>query len=198
MNILILDNYDSFTYNLYHLVEEVMPRSYGLTVRRNDEISIQKVNEYDKIIISPGPGLPRDAGITCDLIASYSERKSILGVCLGHQAIAEVHGGGLKNLTDVLHGKSIKTMVISKTEPLFFGCPESFNTGRYHSWVVDPVSLPDVLTITAKDELNLVMAISHRTLDVRGLQFHPESVMTVTGRQILKNWVNFMPGNKPF
>jgi anthranilate synthase component II len=197
MDILILDNYDSFTYNLYHMVEDVMPRSYGLTVRRNDEISLQEVNQYDKIIISPGPGLPKDAGITCDLIATYAAKKSILGVCLGHQAIAEVFGGKLKNLKDVLHGKAIRTRVTDKNEPLFFGCPETFNTGRYHSWVVDPHSLPKELAITAKDELDLIMAISHKRLDVKGVQFHPESVMTEAGRQILKNWVCLTPDNKP-
>lgn len=197
MKILILDNYDSFTYNLYHMVEDVMPAGYRLFVKRNDEISLQEADQYDKIIISPGPGLPRDAGITCDLIASYAAKKSLLGVCLGHQAIAEVYGGQLMNLENVLHGKAIKTMITNKKEPLFFGCPDVFDTGRYHSWVVDPVSLPSELTITATDELNLIMAISHKTLDVKGVQFHPESVMTGAGRQILKNWVNLTPGSKP-
>ena len=197
MDILILDNYDSFTYNLYHMIEDVMPAGYGLWVRRNDEISLQEVNQYDKIIISPGPGLPKDAGITCDLIAAYAEKKSILGVCLGHQAIAEVYGSKLMNLENVLHGKAIKTMVTNKNEPLFFGCPDAFETGRYHSWVVDPDSLPDELAITATDGLNLTMAISHKRLDVKGVQFHPESVMTEVGRQILKNWVHFTPGSTP-
>ncbi len=189
MKILILDNYDSFTYNLYHMVEDVMPSGYGLYVKRNDEISLKEVDQYDKIIISPGPGLPKDAGITCDLIATYAAKKSLLGVCLGHQAIAEVYGGKLINLASVLHGKAIKTMVTSKNEPLFFGCPATFDTGRYHSWVVDPGSLPDEINITATDELKLVMAVSHKNQDVKGLQFHPESVMTEVGRQILKNWV---------
>lgn len=197
MKILILDNYDSFTYNLYHMVEDVMPVGYRLCVKRNDEISLQEVDQYDKIIISPGPGLPKDAGITCDLIATYGANKSLLGVCLGHQAIAEVFGGKLTNLASVLHGKAIKTIITNKNEPLFFGCPATFDTGRYHSWVVDPVSLPSELTITATDELNLIMAISHKTLDVKGVQFHPESVMTGAGRQILKNWVNLTPGSKP-
>ncbi len=197
MNILILDNYDSFTYNLYHMVEDVMPAGYALQVRRNDEISLQEVNQYDKVIISPGPGLPNDAGVTCDLIETYATKKSILGVCLGHQAIAEVFGGKLINLENVLHGKAIRTMVTNKTEPLFFGCPDTFDTGRYHSWVVAPDSLPAELTITATDELNLIMAISHKNLDLKGVQFHPESVMTAVGRQILKNWVHFTPGSTP-
>ncbi len=174
-----------------------MPAGYSLQVRRNDEISLQEVNQYDKVIISPGPGLPKDAGITCDLIKTYATKKSILGVCLGHQAIAEVFGGKLINLENVLHGKAIKTMVDNKNEPLFFGCPDAFETGRYHSWVVDPDLLPAELTITATDELNLIMAISHNNLDVRGVQFHPESVMTALGRQILKNWVHFTPGSTP-
>lgn len=197
MNILILDNYDSFTYNLYHMVEDVMPAGYGLQVRRNDEISLQEVSQYDKVIISPGPGLPKDAGITCDLIETYATKKSILGVCLGHQAIAEVFGGKLINLENVLHGTAIKTMVDNKKEPLFFGCPDAFETGRYHSWVVDPDSLPSELVITATDELNLIMAISHKILDIKGVQFHPESVMTAVGRQMLRNWVHFTPGSTP-
>lgn len=197
MKILILDNYDSFTYNLYHLVEDVMPDGFGLSVRRNDEISIKDVEKYDKIIISPGPGLPKDAGITCDLIATYSRSKSILGVCLGHQAIAEVFGGKLINLKHVLHGKAINTMITVMNEPLFFGCSKVFETGRYHSWAVDKATLPGNLRITATDELGLIMALSHENLDVKGVQFHPESVMTGCGKRILKNWTHFNPDNKP-
>ncbi len=197
MKILILDNYDSFTYNLFHLVEDVMPDGFGLSVRRNDEIAIKDVEKYDKIIISPGPGLPKDAGITCDLIATYSGSKSILGVCLGFQAMAEVFGGKLINLKNVLHGKAINTLITDKNEPLFFGCRDEFETGRYHSWVVDKDKLPAILNITASDELDLIMAFSHKNHDVKGVQFHPESVMTGCGKRILKNWTHFNPDNKP-
>lgn len=189
MHILIIDNYDSFTYNLYHIIEAVMPDSYRLTVRRNDQVSVGEAGKYDRFVISPGPGLPADAGISCELIRKYAGKKSILGICLGHQAIAEVFGGKLTNLDSVLHGKAIKTSVTQKNEPLFAGCPAHFETGRYHSWVVDPESLPAELVTTAVDSLGLVMAISHKNFDVKGVQFHPESVMTGTGRQILRNWV---------
>ncbi len=191
MHILIVDNYDSFTYNLYHIIEAVMPENCRLTVKRNDKISVREAGKYDRLVISPGPGLPADAGISCDLIRQYAGEKSILGICLGHQAIAEVFGGKLINLDSVLHGKAIKTSVTQPEEPLFAGCPEHFETGRYHSWAVDPDSLPPELVPTAMDSLGLIMAISHKNFDVRGVQFHPESVMTGTGRQILKNWVEF-------
>ncbi|MFP4064057.1 MAG: anthranilate synthase component II [Bacteroidales bacterium] len=189
MQILIIDNYDSFTYNLYHILEAVMPENHRLTVRRNDEVSIREAGKFDRFVVSPGPGLPSEAGISCELIRKYAGEKSILGICLGHQAIAEVYGGTLMNLDSVMHGKAISTVVTQKSEPLFAGCPANFETGRYHSWVVDPESLPPELITTAIDSLGLVMAISHKNHDVKGLQFHPESVMTSTGRQILKNWV---------
>ncbi len=193
MNILIVDNYDSFTYNLYHLVEAVMPANCSLSVYRNDQLSLDDADSFQKIIISPGPGLPKDAGITCELIQRYAPTKSILGVCLGHQAIAEVYGGRLLNLPEVLHGKAVKTMVTKPEEPLFLGCPTHFDTGRYHSWVVDPQFLPSELQVCAIDEQGLIMAIRHETYDVCGVQFHPESVMTPVGRKILKNWVTFNP-----
>lgn len=189
MDILIIDNYDSFTYNLHHLVEAVMPAGGRLSVIRNDNLSVAEAGSFDKLIISPGPGLPKDAGITCDLIRHYAAKKSILGVCLGHQAIAEVFGGKLRNLPEVLHGKAVSTMITDKGEPLFFHCPEQFDTGRYHSWVIDPDHLPPALQVTATDELGLIMAVSHRQYDIKGVQFHPESVMTQVGRQILRNWV---------
>ncbi len=198
MKILILDNYDSFTYNLYHMVEDVMPESFHLEVLRNDQISVNAAGVYDKIIISPGPGLPKDAGITCALIDRYAPYKSILGVCLGHQAIGEVFGAGLMNLEQVLHGKAIKTIITDKQEPLFFGCPDDFETGRYHSWVIDPNTVPGNLKVTAVDEHKLIMAISHLQYDVKGVQFHPESIMTQTGKLILKNWIRATPGNIPF
>jgi len=190
MHILIIDNYDSFTYNLYHLVEAVMRPECKLTVCRNDAINISDAARYDKIIVSPGPGLPKDAGISCEIIRRYAAEKSILGVCLGHQAIAEVFGGKLLNLPQVLHGKAINTIVTDKKEPLFFRCPEQFDTGRYHSWVIDPDTIPADLKVTAKDEMGLIMAVRHSEYDVKGVQFHPESVMTAVGRQILSNWIN--------
>lgn len=189
MNILIIDNYDSFTYNLYHMVESVMDPGQSLTVRRNDEISLRAMAAYDKIIISPGPGLPAEAGITMEAIARYASSKSILGVCLGHQAIGEVFGGRLLNLNEVLHGKAIQTLIQKTDEALFAGCPRRFPTGRYHSWVIDHEAFPSVLEITATDELGLIMGVSHKEYDVKGVQFHPESVMTPVGSQILQNWV---------
>lgn len=189
MNILIVDNYDSFTYNLYHLVEAIMPATFRLSVYRNDQLSLDDVDAFQKIIISPGPGLPRDAGITCGLIRRYAPTKSILGVCLGHQAIAEVFGGRLLNLPEVLHGKAVKTIVTKPEEPLFMDCPTHFDTGRYHSWVVDPQYLPTELQVCATDEKGLIMAIRHNKYDIRGVQFHPESIMTPVGTKMLKNWV---------
>ena len=197
MKILIIDNYDSFTYNLYHMVEAVMPDGFSLTVHRNDAISLGAVAAYDRIILSPGPGLPKDAGITREVIERYGHQKPILGVCLGHQAIGEVFGGKLLNLDRVLHGRAIKTRIVDKEEQLFWGCPDEFDTGRYHSWVIDPDSIPETLKVTAIDEQNLIMAIRHKTYNIRGVQFHPESIMTATGRQILSNWVRITPDNIP-
>ncbi len=197
MKILIIDNYDSFTYNLYHMVEAVLPPGSSLSVYRNDAIGLEQVAAYDGLIISPGPGLPGESGISCDVIGRYGASKPILGVCLGHQAIAEVYGGKLLNLPQVLHGKAISTEVTDPEEPLFFGCPALFETGRYHSWVVDPDSLPATLQVTAKDEFGLIMGIRHRHYPVRGVQFHPESVMTGVGKQILKNWVSLNTGRTP-
>lgn len=197
MKILIIDNYDSFTYNLYHMVEAEMPDGFSLTVYRNDAISIGAVAAYDRIILSPGPGLPKDAGITCAVIERYGHQKPILGVCLGHQAIGEVFGGKLLNLDRVLHGRAIKTRIVDNGEQLFRGCPYEFDTGRYHSWVIDPNSIPETLKVTAIDEQNLIMAIRHKTYNIRGVQFHPESIMTATGRQILSNWVRITPDSKP-
>ncbi len=189
MKILIIDNYDSFTYNLFHMVEAVMPAEWTLSVARNDEILLEEVNDYDKIIISPGPGLPKDAGISLELIQYFAGEKSILGVCLGHQAIAEAFGGKLKNLDRVLHGVSINTRVVKGKDYLFANCPETFETGRYHSWVADPQTLPESLEVIAMDEPGHIMAIRHKEFDIRGVQFHPESIMTPIGSKILENWV---------
>ncbi|MEE4178088.1 MAG: aminodeoxychorismate/anthranilate synthase component II [Bacteroides sp.] len=189
MKILILDNYDSFTYNLFHIVEDLLSDEDILEVYRNDQINLEDVDKYNKIIISPGPGLPEEAGITCDVIKSFAGTKSILGVCLGHQAIAEIFGGRLQNLDEVLHGVSIPTKVLKPDALLFRDCPELFNTGRYHSWVPDKKTFPQCLEITAIDPSGNIMGLQHKNLDVHGVQFHPESVMTPVGRKILRNWV---------
>jgi anthranilate synthase component 2 len=187
MKILVLDNYDSFTYNLVHLLKELTKGA--VDVFRNDEITLEEVNKYDKILISPGPGLPDQAGITKAMITQYAPSKSIFGVCLGCQAIAGAFGGSLINLDTVFHGVETKIIVLEREERLFENIPDTFTAGRYHSWVVNENKLPNVLKITANDEAGSVMALSHKTLDVRGVQFHPESVMTKYGRQIIQNWL---------
>ena len=199
MKILIIDNYDSFSHNLYHLVEAVIPHSWELVIHRNDSISLDAIAAYDKIIISPGPGLPADAGISCAAIARYAPDKSILGVCLGLQAICEVFGGRLNNLQQVLHGVAVPVQLVKPSDYLFRHCPSEFLGGRYHSWVADAASIPACLEVLATDPQGQVMALAHRHHDVRGVQFHPESVLTPPGRRIIKNWVlNSAPvQNKP-
>jgi len=186
LKVLILDNYDSFTYNLVHCVEQFCD---DLTVRRNDAIGVEEVTAYDAIILSPGPGLPKDAGIMPQLILRYAATKRILGVCLGHQAIGEAFGAKLKNLDKVLHGIAVPVQVVSVSEPLFQGLPSAFPTGRYHSWVIDKATVPDVLEVTATDAQGEVMAVRHRQFDVCGVQFHPESLLTPNGLQVVGNWV---------
>jgi anthranilate synthase component II len=188
MQILILDNYDSFTYNLVHLLEQ-FPGNY-LDIIRNDKITVEEVNKYDKILLSPGPGIPSEAGILLPLIKKYASSKSILGVCLGHQAIAEVFNGNLFNMDKVMHGVATETTVIDEDENLFKGIPRKFMTGRYHSWAVDKASLPDCFKITAVDGNQDIMAISHKQFDVKGVQFHPESILTENGKKIIENWLN--------
>jgi anthranilate synthase component 2 len=187
MKILVLDNYDSFTYNLVHILKEIS--SGSVDVFRNDQIKIEDISSYDKILISPGPGVPDQAGITKNLISHYSKSKSILGVCLGCQAIAEAFGGSLINLKKVYHGVETDIIVTDESEKLFTDIPASFTAGRYHSWVVNEIGLPPEIKITARDDEGLIMAISHTESDVRGVQFHPESVMTKYGKQILLNWL---------
>lgn len=185
--VLIIDNYDSFTYNLVHLVNEI---GLQCDVWRNDKFNIDDVNAYHRIILSPGPGIPSESGLLMEVIEKYSATKSIFGVCLGQQAIAEVFGGKLYNLGQPMHGIATPVKVIDREEKLFKGLPESFKVGRYHSWVVDEKAFPDCLEITAIDEAdNSIMALRHKTLDVRGVQFHPESVLTEYGREIMKNWL---------
>jgi anthranilate synthase component II len=188
MNILVFDNYDSFTYNLVHLVEKIIHGK--VTVVRNDEIPLEKVKAYDKIILSPGPGIPEEAGLLLPLIKEYAASKSIFGVCLGQQAIGEAFGAKLTNLTEVYHGIATNINVISREGRIFNGLPDQLEVGRYHSWVVDEKTLPSSLTITAKDENGFIMALQHQQYDVSGVQFHPESVLTPEGEKIMRNWLN--------
>ena len=187
MKILVLDNYDSFTYNLVHYLEDIT--GVRPDVYRNDEITVEASGQYDKILLSPGPGLPSEAGILCDLIKTYAAEKSILGVCLGLQAIGEVFGGELENLNNVFHGVATPVKVISKKEKLFEGLPETFAVGRYHSWVVSNNNLPDCFDKTAIDDDAQIMGLAHKVFDVRGVQFHPESIMTEYGMEIMRNWI---------
>lgn len=185
--ILVFDNYDSFTYNLVHLVEKILHRK--VDVYRNDQIPLEKVKEYDKVILSPGPGIPEEAGLLLPLIKEYASSRSILGVCLGHQAIGEAFGGKLINLSTVYHGVATNCQLQTASCKLFRGLPEEIEVGRYHSWIVDDKSLPKELEVTARDENNYIMALQHKTYDVQGVQFHPESVLTPKGEQILQNWL---------
>ncbi|MBN2633818.1 MAG: aminodeoxychorismate/anthranilate synthase component II [Bacteroidales bacterium] len=185
--ILIIDNYDSFTYNLVHQVTELT--GIRPDVFRNDDITLSRIDDYDKIILSPGPGIPSEAGICIDIIRQYAGKKKILGVCLGHQAIAEAFGAKLRNLDSVFHGLEKPVRVTDPSDYLFKGLPIVFNAGRYHSWVVEKEYLPDCLSITAVDDNDLIMAIRHREFDIRGVQFHPESIMTETGLRIMQNWI---------
>ena len=192
--ILVFDNYDSFTYNLVHLVEKLLRQR--VEVHRNDKLPLEKVKEYDKIILSPGPGIPEEAGLLLPLIKEYAASKSILGVCLGHQAIGEAFGGRLVNLSTVYHGVSTPVKILrpsgngeKRDNDLFEGLPNEMEVGRYHSWVVSEEGFPAELEVTARDEKNMIMALRHKTLDVQGVQFHPESVLTPQGEQILKNWL---------
>jgi len=191
MRILVFDNYDSFTYNLVHLVEKIT--HVKVDVYRNDQIALEKVNEYDKIILSPGPGIPVEAGLLLPLIKEYAATKSILGVCLGHQAIGEAFGGKLINLSTVYHGVATEIEVGSQMSEvrseLFKGLPDRIEVGRYHSWIVSDENFPDELEVTARDDNGYIMALQHKKYDVQGVQFHPESVLTPDGETILRNWL---------
>ena len=186
MRIVIIDNYDSFTYNLAHLVKSL---GADVTVLRNDRFALEELEAFDKIILSPGPGIPSEAGLLMDVIRTYAGRKPMLGVCLGHQAIGEVFGARLENLRDVFHGVAIEGRQF-RTDPLFRGLPERIVMGRYHSWVVSREGFPDCLEITAVSDEGQVMALRHREFDIHGIQFHPESVLTPDGAVILSNWLN--------
>lgn len=225
MKILVFDNYDSFTYNLVHLVEKILHQK--VEVHRNDQIPLEKVKDYDKIILSPGPGIPEEAGLLLPLIKEYAASKSILGVCLGHQAIGQAFGGKLVNLSTVYHGVATPIQLINRetakpagnrqpatgnekpatgnrqlvtatevtevpstaSNSLFEGLPNEFEVGRYHSWVVSEEGFPEELEITARDANNFIMALQHKQYDVQGVQFHPESVLTPKGEDILRNWL---------
>ena len=186
--VLVIDNYDSFTYNLVHLINEL---GYEAVVWRNDKFNLDDVEQYHKILLSPGPGVPDEAGLLLDVIHKYATTKSIFGVCLGQQAIAEAFGGKLLNLGRPMHGVATPISVLDQQEPTFAGCPDLINVGRYHSWVVDNEGLPECLIVTAKDKDGQVMALRHRDYDVRGVQFHPESVLTEYGKQMIKNWLEY-------
>ncbi len=189
MKILVLDNYDSFTYNLVHYLREL---GFGanMDIFRNDQVHIDEVEQYDKILLSPGPGIPEEAGIMPELIIRYGAHKSILGVCLGHQAIAEAYGAELFNMPEVLHGVSSKVNVVKEGDRLFRDIPEEYKICHYHSWNVNKEKLGSEIEITAVDEFGEVMAISHKKYDVKGVQFHPESIMTEHGHKLLENWIN--------
>lgn len=188
MKILVLDNYDSFTYNLVQILREL---GYGdqTTVVRNDRLTLDEVEQYDAVLLSPGPGVPADAGLMPQIIQRYAPTKRMLGVCLGHQGIAESFGGTLYNLPAVLHGIATDAEILTADDRLFRGLPGTFRVGRYHSWVVQPESMPEVLEVTARDAQGQVLAFRHKEYDVRGVQFHPESILTEHGKDLLKNWL---------
>ncbi len=190
--ILVFDNYDSFTYNLVHLVEKITHEK--VDVFRNDEISLEQVNDYDKIILSPGPGIPSEAGLLLPLIKLYAATKSILGVCLGHQAIGEAFGGTLTNLSKVYHGVATPITRVGHSQrlahPVLEGLPDKIIVGRYHSWIISDENFPAELEVTARDDNGYIMALQHKTYDVQGVQFHPESVLTPDGETILRNWLS--------
>lgn len=187
MKILVFDNYDSFTYNLVHLVEKIIHEK--VEVFRNDQISLENIAAFDRIILSPGPGIPSEAGLLLPLIKKYASTKPILGVCLGHQAIAEAFGGTLINLDKVFHGVATPVKTTNKVSPLFMGLNNTLEVGRYHSWIVSDKNFPDELEITAVDENGYIMALQHKTYNLQGVQFHPESVLTPCGEMILQNWL---------
>lgn len=187
MKILVFDNYDSFTYNLVHLVEKITNEKPD--VFRNDKISLEAVKEFDKIILSPGPGVPSEAGLLIPLIKEYAASKSILGVCLGHQAIGEAFGASLINLENVYHGVATPTKKTTSASLLFEGLEDEFEVGRYHSWIIDGKTLSDDFEVTAIDKLDYVMAMQHKNYDLQSVQFHPESVLTPNGETMMRNWL---------
>lgn len=190
MKTIIIDNYDSFTYNLSHLVKEL---GVDVTVRRNDQFKLSDLEGFDNIILSPGPGIPEEAGLLMEVIRTYAGRKPILGICLGHQAIGEVFGAKLENLSSVFHGVATEGTQFG-IDPIFAGLPQRIVMGRYHSWVVSKEQFPDCLEVTAESDEGQIMALRHRQFNVHGIQFHPESVLTPEGRTIVKNWLSLSAG----
>ncbi len=185
--IVVIDNYDSFVYNLVHYLEEL---DCDVTVLRNDQFHLDDLKDFDKILLSPGPGIPDEAGLLKDVIKKYGTFKPIFGVCLGQQAIGEVFGGTLTNLDEVFHGVATNISLTTEAEPLFAGLGRNFAVGRYHSWVVSKDNFPDVLEVTSLDDTGQIMSIRHKEFDICGVQYHPESVLTPDGKTIIKNWVN--------
>jgi len=186
MKIIVIDNYDSFVYNLVHYLEEF---DCEVTAVRNDKFHLEYLEQFDKILLSPGPGIPDEAGLLKEVIKTYAGKKPILGVCLGQQAIGEVYGGSIMNLKEVYHGVATKTSILVDDEAMFKDLGKDVEVGRYHSWVVNPKDFPSSLEITSVDENGQIMSLRHRTLDIRAVQFHPESVLTPNGKQMIKNWI---------
>ena len=187
MKILVFDNYDSFTYNLVQMIEQIAGEK--VDVLRNDQVPLQDIEKYDKIILSPGPGIPEEAGILLEVIEKYAPTKSIFGVCLGQQAIAEAFGGSLINLTEIYHGVATESKQV-KEHSIFKNLPETLEVGRYHSWAVDPDNFPEELEITSVDKNGMIMSLKHKTYDVHAVQYHPESILTPDGKKILANWLS--------
>jgi anthranilate synthase component 2 len=183
---IIIDNYDSFTYNLSHLLKEL---GANVTVVRNDKFRIEDLEQYDKIVLSPGPGIPSEAGLMPQVIKAYAGRKPILGICLGHQAIGEAFGANLLNIGNVVHGVATPAHIIVQ-DYLFEGLPADLEVGRYHSWVVDKNGLPECLEVTSRSDDGYIMSMRHKEYDIRGIQYHPESVLTPQGKEIINNWLN--------
>ncbi|MGU3377443.1 anthranilate synthase component II [Chryseobacterium sp. M5A1_1a] len=188
LKVLVFDNYDSFTYNLVQIIERILNQK--VDVVRNDQITLEEVGKYDKIILSPGPGIPEEAGILLDLIKKHASTKSILGVCLGQQAIAEAFGGSLINLSEIFHGVATPTELVKENTKLFKNLASGLEVGRYHSWAVDTKNFPEELEVTAVDKDGMIMALQHKTYDVHGVQFHPESILTPDGEVIIRNFLN--------
>ncbi|MCK3683241.1 aminodeoxychorismate/anthranilate synthase component II [Maribellus sp. YY47] len=186
-NIVVIDNYDSFTYNLVHAIKKIS--GLPVDVFRNDEIKLEDLEKYDKIVLSPGPGIPEEAGLLLDIIKEYGPKKSMLGVCLGHQAIGEAFGGKLHNMNRVLHGVATPVKLTDKKSILFEGLPETFDVGRYHSWIVQDDQLPECFEVTSYDNNGMIMSMKHRDFDIQGVQFHPESVLTPLGEKMIENWL---------
>lgn len=195
MKIVVIDNYDSFTYNLVHAIKKIT--GLPVDVFRNDEIALSDLEKYDKIVLSPGPGIPEEAGLLLDIIKEFGPKKSMLGVCLGHQAIGEAFGGKLHNMNKVLHGVATPVTLTGNKSELFEGLPATFEVGRYHSWIVEKENLPECFEVTSYDSEGLIMSMQHKEYDVQGVQFHPESVLTPLGEEILRNWLKKAPSDSP-